>query len=49
MILLAREERLGFQVGNVNVRGAEFTLQLFQKVFPLLRIRFLLCQVDVRF
>ena len=49
MILLAGEQRLGFQVGNVNIRGAKLTLELFQKVFPLLWIPFFLCEVDVGF
>ena len=47
MIFLAREECLGFQVGNVNVRGSELSLQFFQEVFPLLGICLFLDKVDI--
>jgi hypothetical protein len=48
MIAFAGKERFCFQVGDVNVRGAKFALQLFQEVFALLGIRFFLGKVDVR-
>jgi hypothetical protein len=47
MITFAGEQRFGFQVGNVNVRSAEFPVKLFQEIFSLLRIRFFLRQMNI--
>ena len=47
MIAFARKQRFRFQVGNVNVRGPQLPVQLFQQVFPLLGIGFFLRKMDI--
>jgi len=48
MIVFAGEQRLGFEFGDVVIRGVEFTVQFFQQIVLLFRVGFFLCEVDVR-
>jgi hypothetical protein len=48
VIVLAGEERLGFEFGDVGIRGGEFAVQLFQQIVFLLRVGLFQREIDVR-
>jgi hypothetical protein len=48
VIGLAGEERLGFQFGDVGIRGVELAVQLFQQIVLLLDVGFFPGEMDVR-
>ena len=48
MIILAGEQRLGFQFGDVAIRGAELPVQLSQQIVLLLDVGLFLSEMDVR-
>jgi len=48
VIILAGEQRLGFQFGDVAIRGAELPVQLSQQIVLLLDVGLFLSEMDVR-
>jgi len=48
MVVLAGEQRLRFEIRNVNIRGPEFPIQLFQQIVSLFRVGLFLRKMDVR-
>jgi hypothetical protein len=49
VVVLAGEQRLGFEFADVGIGGGEFAAQFLEKIFALLGIRFGLSQLDVGF
>jgi hypothetical protein len=48
VIGFSREERFGFQFGDVGIRGVEFAVQLFQQIVLLFDVGLFLREMDVR-
>jgi hypothetical protein len=49
MIVFAGEQRLGFQLGDVILRGVEFAVEFFEEVDALIGVGLFLREVDVGF
>jgi hypothetical protein len=46
---LTGEERFGFQLGDVGIRGVEFAVQLFEQIVLLVDVGLFLGEMDIGF